>query len=214
MVKSIKEICRKKLTPRVLCFDDAPFETRPRRPGSEINAVGIVTRGDRFEGMLYVGGIEQDGHNAQECLQESILQSKFHEQIHAVLLDGITMGGLNVIDISYLASRINRPVISCMRRMPDIASMINAISHLSDSVLRTARVESAGPVHQVQTWVFQFRCPPPDDGDHHLSAVSPQDVADLLDLCTPVGTQKIPEGLRMAHLIGAAIKTGQSSSSA
>lgn len=215
MVKLIPELCRRNISPRILGIDDAPFQSKPRVRGSEVHAVGIVTSLDRFEGMIYCDRIEQDGLNAGTRLSEDILQSKFHEQIHAVFLDGISMGGLNIIDISLLANSISRPVVAVMRNQPKLEKMLHAISKLPDEEERSARMRAAGPIHQIHEWVFQFRCPTSSQGEDDInSEVTPEDIANLLDKCTPSGGQKIPECLRMAHLIGAAIKTGQSSSSA
>lgn len=215
MVKSIPEICRKNILPRLIGFDDAPFQTRPRVHGSEIHAVGIVTSGYRFEGMLFIDRIAQDGDNAQIRIQEMLMNSKFHEQVHAVLLDGVTMGGLNVIDISYLARSIQRPVISVMRSQPNFTRMFDALNNVSNPDERIARIHAAGPVHVVRHWIFQYRCPPSvDENDALGSEPTPEEIALLLDRSTPLGTQKIPECLRIAHFVGAAIKTGQSSSSA
>lgn len=215
MVKSIPELCRRNISPRILGIDDAPFQSKPRVPGSEVHAVGVVTSLDRFEGMLYCGGIEQDGLNAGLRLSEAILESKFHDQIHAVFIDGVTMGGLNIVNIDELATAISRPVVAVMRFHPNIEKMLDAIAKLPHKEERTARIRAAGPIYEIREWVFQFRCPPPSQREIETnSTVTPDDVASLLDKCTPTGGQKIPECLRIAHLIGAAIKTGQSSSSA
>lgn len=220
MVKSISDVCQLNLSPRTIGIDDAPFQTRPRIRGSEVHAVAIITSNDRFEGMLYIPAIHQDGLNAGQRLAETILTSKFHEQLHAVLLDGVTMGGLNVIDIAQLATDLQRPVVALMRTHPNLQRMLGAIQKLPEAQERAQRIRAAGPIYEVRGWVFQYRCPIPDGsvmsekiGDVHQS-VTPEIIATLLDRCTPAGGQKVPECLRIAHLIGAAIKTGQSSSSA
>lgn len=219
MVKSLAEVNRKRLSPRTLGFDDTPFCTRPRVAGSEVHAVGIVTTRDRFEGMLYVDGIHQDGLNATDRLAASVLGSKFHAQVHAVLLDGITLGGLNVVDIQRLAARLQRPVIALLRARPDVPAFERAMRSLPHLDMRLARARAAGPVHCIGKWIFQLRCPPraaqgEGEGGYGCVEATAEDVALFLDACTPEGTQKIAECLRMAHLVGAAIKTGQSSSSA
>lgn len=206
--KPISDVNRLGLSPRVIGFDDTPFQSRPRVPGSELNAVGVVTSSDRFEGMLYCSGIIQDGLNAGEVLSKAIQDSKFHSQIHAVLLDGITMGGLNVIDIERLAAEVQRPVIAVMRSLPNIPRMNVAISKVSNQDERRRRVTAAGQIYELGSWVFQYKVPP------MLSKEEPEEIATLLQRCTPDGTQKIPESLRVAHLIGAAVKIGHSSSSA
>lgn len=177
-----------------------------------MHAVGIVTSSDRFEGMLYIRGLSQDGLNAQDIYAAQILGSKFHPQIHAVLLDGISVAGLDIIDIAWLANAVQRVVIAVLRGPPDLAAFNAALARLPHSETRIARTSQAAPVHHVDPWYFQYRCPLNSSDQPHR--VTPQDVAQFLNLCTPRGTQKIPECLRIAHLVGAAVMTGQSSSSA
>lgn len=220
MVKSIPDVCRLNLSPRTIGIDDAPFQTRPRVRGSEVHAVAVITSNDRFEGMLYIPAIHQDGLNAGQRLKEAILASKFHDQLHAVFLDGVTMGGLNVIDIAQLATDVQRPVVAIMRTYPNLQRMLQAIEKLPEAQERAQRITAAGPIYEVRNWVFQYRCPVPlactrpEQIKNIHQSVTPEVIATLLEKCTPPSGQKIPECLRMAHLIGAAIKTGQSSSNA
>lgn len=220
MVKSISDVCRLNLSPRTIGIDDAPFQTCPRIRGSEVHAVAIITSNDRFEGMLYIPAIHQDGLNAGQRLTEAILASKFHDQLHAVFLDGVTMGGLNVIDIAQLATDLQRPVVALMRTYPNLQRMLQAIEKLPEAQERIQRIRAAGPIYKIRNWIFQYRCPVPqarsqsEQIDSTYQSVTPDVIATLLEKCTPHSGQKIPECLRMAHLIGAAIKTGQSSSNA
>ena len=119
------------------------------------------------------------------------------------------MGGLNIIDIALLAEQVHRPVVAVMRSRPKLEKMRGAIKKVQEGECeRLERLENAGEIYEIDKWVFQCKFPPgvqPDD---------PSSIAMLLQRCTPTGTQKIPEALRIAHLIGSAIKTGQSSSSA
>lgn len=187
MVKSIPALLRQNVAPRVLGFDDAPFSTNPRVQYAQVNFVGIVTSECRFEGMLY-GKLGQDGMDATDQLCACVLNSKFIEQIHCILTDGITMGGLNVIDIERLATLTERPVIAVMRRQPAIESMLSACERLDESSERVRRIGSAGPVFECGRWIFQYRCPPGDD-----DIPTPADIAALLDRCTPIEQQKVPE---------------------
>lgn len=188
MVKSIPMLLRQNIVPRVLGFDDAPFGSRPRETLAEVNYVGIVTSAARFEGMLYGGELHHDGLNATDCIAESILHSKFHEQIHSIFIDGVTMGGLNVIDISSLAERTQRTVVAVMRRQPDVFAMLAACSRLPNYAERVHKIRAAGPVFQERRWIFQYKCPPSTN-----DAPNPEQIATLLDRCTPNESQKIPE---------------------
>jgi uncharacterized protein len=87
---------------RAIGFDDAPFI---RRAGKPVSIAGIVCAGTRFEGMLW-GQIEPDGWDATETIAKMLLNSKFLPQAHIVLLDGISLGGFNVVDLPALSDAI------------------------------------------------------------------------------------------------------------
>lgn len=200
-VKSVAELCRLGLSPRVMGIDDAPFESKPRRPGSAVSAMGIVTTNSRFEGALYWNGdIHMDGLNAGDVLRDAIVPSKFYAQLHAVLLDGVTMGGLNVVDISALAVALDRPVVSIMRRVPDIPKMLEAVSRLPHAAESERRLRDAGRIFEVDSWIFQYRWGKTDDD---RQPPTPEEIAQLLDKCTPTGGQKIPEYVAASALSSA-----------
>lgn len=186
MVKSLSAVLAQGVTPRVLGFDDAPFSVRPRIALSPVPFVGVLTSASRFEDMLYATGIEQDGLNATSVLRDAILGSKFHAQIHAVLLDGLTAGGFNVVDLPALAEAVKRPVVAVMRRVPDVAAVERAAGGLADGEERVRRIRAAGDIHEVGRWVFQMRAP-------RGVEVNAGTVGCLLDMCAPDEGQKVPE---------------------
>jgi len=184
---------------RRLCavgFDDGPFG---RHRGAPVPLAGVVTVRTRFEGLLW-GATTRDGDDATERIAELLTGSKFGPQVHVVLLDGIAVGGLNVVDLPALAAAVGVPCVAVMRRMPDRAAMRRAMLRTPDPDQRWARVERAGPIHRVGGFVFQVQ--------GHDPADTPADVASALASLTDRG--KVPEPLRLAHLIGAAVVTGQS----
>lgn len=212
MVRPIFSVVHNRVTPRVLSFDDAPHQTNPRTPGVSVPIVGILTSADRFEGMLLTSAY-QDGQDATEKLSAAVIDSKFHPQIHAILLDGISFAGLNIVDIARLADSLSRPVVALMRRRPDTAAFSRALHQLPGAAERQRGASAAGDVYEASGWIFQYKLP--SDAVERGDTTSLEDIALLLDLCQPQRTtQKIPEGLRIAHLVGAAISRGESSSHA
>jgi endonuclease V-like protein UPF0215 family len=179
--------------PRVIGFDDAPFS---RRAGAAVPLVGVVCGGTRFEGLVW-GRVRKDGWNATEALCRALEGGKFLPQLHAVLLDGVTFGGFNVVDLPALAARLGRPCISVMRRMPDLAAMERALRHLPRPEQRLARLKRAGPIQQVGGFTFQVQGAEPAWGAEVLARVTDRGL--------------VPEPLRLAHLIGSAVVTGESS---
>lgn len=192
-MKSLPELLRRGLTPRVIGFDDAPFA--PQR-GAPVDVAGIVCAGAAFEGMLW-GQVARDGLDATEAVASMVARSKFHDQVHAVLLDGLAFGGFNLVDLPTLARRLDRPCVAVMRRAPNMPAIHRALGHFHDEPLRRATIERAGVVHELDGFVFQ------------VMGARPEDTAALLGRVTLHG--HVPEPLRMAHLINSAIKTGVSS---
>jgi uncharacterized protein len=179
-------------TLRAIGFDDAPFE-RGRR--GQVGVAGVVCAGTRFEGLVW-GRVRQDGWNATRALADLLLGGKFLPQLHLVLLDGIGFGGLNLVDLEALSLRLGRPCVAVMRRPPDLGAMERAIRHLPGPRRRLAVLARAGPVHRAGGFVFQVR------------GAAPEEAAAALARLTDRGA--VPEPLRLAHLVGAAIRRGES----
>lgn len=191
-MKPLEEMIRLSRTIRVIGFDDSPFD---HAPGSQVHVSGVVCAGTRFEGLL-CGSVTKDGLDATDVISQLLLGSKFHAQVHVVLLDGITFGGFNFIDLPELAARLDRTCVAVMRRKPDLDAIRAILPRLSHPEARLARLARAGPIHSVGDFIFQAVGDPP--------AV----VAEVLRRLTDNGL--VPEPLRIAHLIGSAVKTGQS----
>ena len=195
-MKSLDELIRLNKTIRTMGFDDAPFD---HERGSPVNLSGIVCAGTRFEGMVW-GEVRKDGDDATARVIELVMGSKFHDQLHVVLLDGLAFGGFNLVDLPALAEALDRPCVAVMRRPPDMEAIGRALAHFDDEQRRLELIARAGPVHEADPFFFQ------------VAGAPPQDVPPVLAQLTDQG--HVPEALRLAHLIGAAIKRGESSSRA
>ncbi len=181
---------------RVIGFDDAPFE---RHTKEEVALAGVVCGGTRFEGMVW-GHIQQDGWDATETLCQLLLGGKFLPQLHLILIDGIGFGGFNIVDLPELASRLERPCVALMRRPPNFSKIEQALRRLPDPEKRLEILRRAGTIYAYPPFFFQV-C-----GD------KPEVIAQALGQLTDCG--KVPEALRFAHLIGAAVIKGESGSQA
>jgi len=179
-------------TLRAIGFDDAPF-ARGRR--GDVGLAGVICAGTRFEGLVW-GQLRQDGWNATDALARLLVAGKFLPQLHLVLLDGIAFGGLNVVDLEALAARLGRPCVAVMRRPPDLAAVERAIRRLPRAERRLAVLRRAGPLHRHGPFVFQVR-----GGDPGATGLA-------LERLTDRGA--VPEPLRLAHLVGAAVVRGES----
>ncbi|RKZ81400.1 MAG: DUF99 domain-containing protein [Candidatus Parabeggiatoa sp. nov. 1] len=191
-MKTLEKLLQQNRTIRVIGFDDAPFENRR---GACVNVAGVVCAGTRFEGMVW-GTVQKDGDDATEVLSQLLLQSKFYEQVHLVLIDGLAVGGFNIINLPELAQRLERPCVCVMRKLPDMAAIEQALENLPDTAKRLDLIHKAGPIHTQTPFYFQAQ------------GCNPDTVGKVLERLTFTG--HVPEALRLAHLIGSAIMTGES----
>jgi uncharacterized protein len=179
-------------TLRVIGFDDAPFV---KKPGAKVPLVGVVCAGTRFEGLVW-GSVRRDGSRANEAIYALLEGGKFLPQAHLVLLDGLAFGGFNVVDLPSLAARLRRPCLAVMRKMPNMEALELALRKLPRWQARLARFRAAGAIHQSGPFFFQ------------VAGAEPAAAADALARLTDRGN--VPEALRLAHLIGSAVITGES----
>jgi hypothetical protein len=177
---------------RAVGFDDAPFV---RRRGARVAVAGVVCAGTRFEGMVW-GHVRQDGWDATDAIAGLLLGGKFLPQIHLVLLDGLSFGGLNLVDLPALAALVRRPCVAVLRRAPDLGAVARAVGRLPRPARRLRLLERAGPVHVHPPFHFQ------------VAGGGPEGIGPALERLTDRG--RVPEALRLAHLVGAAVVRGES----
>lgn len=177
---------------RVIGFDDAPFT---RGTGEPVAVAGVVCAGTRFEGMLW-GQVEPDGWDATDILCQLLQRSKFLPQLHIVLLDGISLGGFNVIDLPLLVERLDLPCVAVMRKHPDLKKIMYAMQRLRHPERRMEIIRRAGSIYHSPPFYFQ------------VCGAEPEITARVLRSLTDRG--HVPEALRLAHLIAAAVVKGES----
>jgi endonuclease V-like protein UPF0215 family len=174
-------------------FDDAPF---PRGHRGPVKVVGAVFADRRFDGVL-VAAVEKDGSDAASVLATTIVESRFYEHIHLVLLQGVALAGFNVVDARELHERIARPILVVARRASDLTAIRRALeSRIPDGHAKWRSIERLGPLEPC--------------ADVHvqrigLSAEQARAVVERLAIHS-----RIPEPLRVAHLIAGALETGAS----
>ncbi|MFA0809911.1 endonuclease dU [Microbulbifer epialgicus] len=192
-MKSLEELLRLNKQIRLIGFDDAPFQ---KERGAPVKISGIVCSNTRFEGMLW-GEVKKDGMEATQVIAELLISSKFYSQINAILSDGVAVGGFNIIDLPKLAKMLERPCIAVMRKPPNMAAIDRALQNFPDYKLRKETLLKAGEIHSLRNFYFQ------------VQGCNPNIAAQVLEQATDNGN--VPEALRLAHMIGAAVITGQSS---
>ena len=181
------------LRTNVIGFDDGPFARDHR---GDVPLVGIVCSRTRVDGVL-VGKVRRDGANATRSMIEMVAGSQFGGHVRAVLLQGIAVGGFNVVDMHALHEGLGVPVIAIARRLPDWAAMKRALdARVRGAKRKWALIERAGPMERVRdVWVQRV-------------GISLDHAREVLTATTLHGN--LPEPLRVAHLVAGAIVTGRS----
>jgi uncharacterized protein len=177
----------------VVGFDDGPFSRRAAR--APVLLVGAVCARTRLDGVLS-GWVTKDGADATAVIARMVLSSQFAQHIHAVLLSGISVAGFNVVDIHELAARIARPVLVVARRPPRLVKIHDALVHLPDGEPKWTLIERAGAMQPLRGLCVQ------------RAGLDLVQAAEMLEATTLHG--KLPEPLRLAHLIAGGIITGAS----
>lgn len=179
---------------RTIGIDDGPFSRAKK--GGNVVIVGAVYRGGTWFDGLLTSKVRKDGWNATDTIISMIQKSKFHAQLHYIMLDGIAFGGFNIVDIQRLFQKTGLKVMVVVRKKPDLDSVYQALQKISQPEKRWRILKAAGPLYPVRKVWLQ------------LAGMDLKEAAELLNLtCTRA---LIPEPLRVAHLIAGAIINGQS----
>jgi len=185
---------------RILGVDDSPF---PSHTTEKVMLVGTVFRaGNWLDGVLstYVYG---NGTDATEKISEMVKNSRNLGQLGVIMLDGITFGGFNLVNVRQIFESTGVPVIVIMRKIPNFDSIKKALKRFDDWEDRWANVLEAGEVYKVDN---------PEPIYMQIYGIEREDAEDIIRLSTT--RSAIPEPLRVAHIIAAGIVTGESKGSA
>jgi len=176
----------------VIGFDDFPFERGHR---GQVRIVGVVYSGLRLEGVLSAQ-IWRDGRNSTDVLTQSIRKSKFYPSLQSVMLQGIALGGFNVVDIQALSQNLALPVLVVSRRKPNLGAIEAALQKVRGGKQKWALVQKAGAPEPVAGVYVQRVGLTPEQDDRVIRRFAVH--------------SNIPEPLRAAHLIAGGLATGQS----
>ncbi len=177
---------------RVIGIDDAPFD---KFNDSKVLVVGVVMRGGSWIDGILSAKVAVDGDDATKKLAEMINNCKFKPQLQCIFLDGIAVGGFNVIDVKKLSQKTSLPVIIVIRRMPDIENIKKTLIKINKKN-KIKLIEKAGDVVQV------------DDIFVQLTGIDLEEAKKILKIvCT---RSLIPEPIRLAHLIAQGVVFGES----
>ncbi len=172
---------------RTIGIDDSPFKFSDKKT----KIVGCVFRGrDRIVDVVS-SNITVDGFDSTDKICELVKNSRHIEQIRVLMLDGITFGGLNVVDLDEIHERMGKPVIAVNRKKPSIKDICRAADNTDEGKKRKELIKKAGKVNNVHLKKGEIY--------YQSRGLKKEVIKDILENTTYSGL--LPEPLRVAHLI-------------
>ena len=182
---------------RLIGIDDSPFI---KKKSKEILVLGTIHRGGEYLEGIISTYIEQDGENSTSKISQMINKSRHKSQLQCIMLDGIAVGGFNVIDIKELADRTRLPVIVIIRYRPVMMNIEKALANVKDHKKKLELIRKAGKVRTVKV----------GDGNIFFQVAGVSVIKAKEIIAVSVTNGHMPEPIRTAHIIAAGIVTGES----
>jgi hypothetical protein len=149
--------------------------------------------GSRVEGLL-VTDIERDGGDATNRIARCVADSGLRG-VRAMLLDGASFGGFNVVDLEGLAAETGIPCVAFTKGVPDLHAMRAALRHVPDAEAKWALLERRKLVTRpTETTPISVS----------FAGIGEREAFALLAATTARGLT--PEPLRLAHMIAALVR--------
>lgn len=179
--------------PHVLGIDDGPFSKKQSAP---VPIVAVLMQGAASVEGVAVTSFPVDGAGATEHLAQWIGGMRWHPMLHAIVVGGVTIAGLGLIDLERLSKELRVPVLSVTRRDTSANEVGRALiaAGLSERLALLERMPAARRV---------------EHGLYVACAGAEIEFATGILRATRRRAQ-LPEALRVAHLIGAALVRGAS----
>jgi len=117
-----------------------------------------------------------------------------------MMIDGVALGGFNVVDIDELYSATNLPVITITRDKPDFEKIKLALQKNFEDWEERWNLMRKGELHKVKTLhnPIYVKC----------AGISIEEAKEIIKLSTIRGV--VPEPIRVAHLIASGVTRGES----
>ena len=179
--------------PHLLGIDDGPFE---KGQDHAVPIVAVMMEGSDLVESVAINQFAVDGDDATGFLASWLDSLKVRPSLQGVVLGGVTIAGLGVVDIRQLAGALTLPVLVVTRK--DTANhRVHEALETAGLLQRLEILERTPPAAEVFPGLF-LAC----------AGVEPGDGERLIR--SSLGKAKLPEPLRVAHLIAAAISRGAS----
>ena len=181
---------------RILGIDDAPFTFNEKYS----TVIGVVMRGGEYLECVLRSQVTIDGTEATAICEQMIKNTRHRRQLKAIMIDGASLAGFNIVDIAALYESTQVPVITVTRDKPDQKKIKKALQQNFNDWKERWKILQKGTLTTIPT--------------HHnpiyikYRGVSLEEAKEIINISTIRGA--IPEPIRVAHLIASGITRGES----
>jgi hypothetical protein len=186
---------------RIVGVDDGVFA--PHTEGLA-DVIGVVFRGGYWLDGVMKTEIAIDGMDATEKIAKMISGSPHYAQVRVIMLDGVTFGGFNVVDINGLSVFTGLPVIAVTRDEPDFEDIRKALTHLPKSGERWRILENESTLIRVKSRIGE------EPIYMQVAGISREDAEKIVKETST--RSNVPEPLRVAHLVASGLSKVNSGS--
>ena len=182
---------------RILGIDDSPFDLYNDKTAL---VIGTIFRGGNWLDGVLRTEVTVDGTDATEKILQMVKKTK-HKDLRIIMIDGITLGGFNVVNIKKLFEKTGLGVIVVVRHKPNFRQIKQVLNNLKDGEKRWDYMQIAGEPKKVETKPGKFIY-------IQNYGINDSDAKKIVKLSST--RSLIPEPIRVAHLIGSGIILGES----
>jgi len=181
---------------RILGIDDSPFTFTDKY----VTIIGAIMRGGEYLECVLSNNISVDGTDATDICKEMINNTKHKDQLKVAMLDGVALGGFNIIDIEKLYESTNLPILTITRDKPDFKKIKIALKKKFSDWENRWSILHKGDLFEVKTShnPIYVKC----------AGITINEAEEIINLSTIRGV--IPEPLRLAHIIASGVSRGES----
>jgi endonuclease V-like protein UPF0215 family len=181
---------------RLLGIDDSPFSFNDKYA----TVIGVVMRGGEYLECVLSRNVTIDGDDATHTCKDMIKNTKHREQLKAAIIDGVALGGFNIVNSEELYESAGLPIITITRDKPNFEDIKTALKKNFKDWEERWEIINKGPLHMVKTKhnPLYIKC----------VGISIEEAKEIIKISTIRGV--IPEPLRVAHIIASGITRGES----
>ncbi len=175
---------------RILAIDDSKFKHGERN----VLVIGVVRRLGVIEGVLSCR-VEADGKDATEKIIRMVSSTRFLEQVKLITINGTTVAGMNLVDITKIHSRFKLPVMAVTRNKPHPEMLKKSIISLK----KKGYAEKAATIDRISKIAKLDRL-----GGFYAQCIG------IEKETASKYIENVSEALRLAHMIASGVVRGES----